>query len=479
MGSGIEVELSNILHFPEETVAMDYRGDVLAEKIQTDLQGRRFTVQIVVEDAAAYSDGMGGMHWRESEALQVAGVAYYFDVGIPEVIIGVVANSGSESYPSIEASRQWLSLIDRNIQAAMPQENVLPVAIHDVFPTSQGWSIGEAGRVIQIGQRIHGMSNTTRSVHYNVGVPLSMVYKLASGLHRSPHRDICRDSFERRQAIIMLGDSVEFGSKIASALARDKYNLDASLPNHIIAGLPDRDVQEVRGAATLLYGLASLAAHSAAYSNSLAKRYSSLLPRHNPADILAELTPNARAWLKNNAAGIVKEFERVYNYFAPTQPLDYSRQRGRRNISSAPETPLEINPRGSVQDLLLSGLDQTHSPRMGIEDIVFSNVLSSIDRSGPQPLIVLEARQYGENSISMDDVDSHHSRLAALAGTLHQKGASLSPDRLSPQCVQQHLAHAVANSAGVSTGTSLTAHKETSSPAPGARAGVAPRPRRY
>ncbi|MFJ3498876.1 hypothetical protein ACIPPJ_35640 [Streptomyces sp. NPDC086091] len=390
----------------------------------------------MVEDATAYANGTEKLYWKEEVALADSPIykPYRVDVAIPELIIGIFADDPREKeYADPEVAQQWFAAIENSLNRAFPPDagSSTVRSLPSVLPDSDYWTVTDLGREVSIGSPIVGSPGTTHSVHYNVGVPLCGVRDVLQSLKDHPRRDISRDNRERQQAMAFMGQALEFGDRVAAMYAFNKHvggNIPPGFEREIpwFSAIPDKDVQEVRGAASMLYSVAALATHGATYTSDLTKRYISALPRQNPDVILRELSPQAQNWLKALAPAIANEFQRTYETAHPTQVEDYATAQGAwRGVTEPLGTRLELNAARTARDLVMSGLDKDYSRRAGIEDVVTSTRFDNLDKRGPIPLVVLEARQYGENSISANEFEVNSAHLRQQVAAAHEKYDSL------------------------------------------------------
>ncbi|MFD9286483.1 hypothetical protein ACFWD7_56995 [Streptomyces mirabilis] len=412
MASGVEVEKSNVIYTPPE-FGSNVRGKVLAE-VETE----GVTLQILVEEELVwYKDDR--YYWNRIDA---GPGAREVDASIPEFVVGVVADSEHESYGRHDIVHEHL----RNAENALRRIRGNPgdaatTPLPEIFRPEAGWQMTPLGEKSFIGPRIFNSKNSTHSVHYNVGIPLSMVHSVVKRVYSSPGRDLSKDAPDQARAFAFMEDSFQFGNQIAALYAYGKYMGPNPPPagsfNQIVAqyaDIPDKEVQEVRSLATILAAHAAMSAYSEVHPGdiNLTKNLTTALARHDPAQLLAELSPQARAWLSVNHRPILGMFDRIYSARVPGH-LEKAYAHG-YEVTSVLDSPT-FHDYLTVGDFMMSGLREGHSRATKMSDIVSANVLRDLDRSGRNPLVVLEFRSYGNRGATLDELESNHKCLSSIA----------------------------------------------------------------
>ncbi|MFD9286609.1 hypothetical protein ACFWD7_57770 [Streptomyces mirabilis] len=269
-------------------------------------------------------------------------------------------------------------------------------------------------------------------MHYNVGIPLSRVHWMVNKVSDNPGRDVSKDAPDQLKAAAFTLDSLEFGNRIGALYAYRKFiNLNPPSPDFFFqhmknyANIPDKAVQEVRSLATILASHVAMYAYAEAHDDvGLTKNLTIALARHNPAQLLAELPQEAREWLSANQGSILKTFEGFYNRRVPDHLVSFYKDHRGGDVASVLDYPVNSADL-TVRDFMLSGLDENHDRHTRMRDIVNSSILTDLDRSGNQPLVVLELRSYGDRNITLGELQNNHRALSAAARAAYDQGLTL------------------------------------------------------
>ncbi|MEV0186126.1 hypothetical protein AB0I54_43885 [Streptomyces sp. NPDC050625] len=437
MGSGVEAEFPNILNLESEDSPLNLRGELLAE-IRPTIPGA-LHVRIVAENEDMFTDSTGRLFQNEASAQSGGrGSIEEEEVVIPEMIVGISKDGAYERYPNdANGMHQAFAYFDERMRAVQGEPgNMDSVPLTNILPPQDGWLYTELGRTASIGPPAIGSARTgTHSIHYSIGVPLSTSYNFLKYLNSNTRRHTGNQQ-QLNDARRNLNSALGFADAVAARFAHQKF-FGMSAPPYIAqyaaryANIPDRHVQEVRGAAAVLYSLGAAAAHTSTYPGN-AKDNAIALVRHNPNSLFGQLSPDARQWLTTNARNIIAGFDSTYSRDHPNQVRDYNQNMHysqnmhyRSKLADQPSNVrLAIDDTFTVGDLISSGLVENYGKRTELKD-TFTSTVVPIDNNGRIPLIVFEARYFGERNVSAEDFRTNHSALSTMAAEAQHNAAAL------------------------------------------------------
>ncbi|MFJ6838651.1 hypothetical protein [Streptomyces sp. NPDC091209] len=446
-GSSIEAEINNVLiTHPGANLSLDF-ADLLA----SGPGGAR----IVTEAKYLYfGPGEADVLYRTSEAAAASGgTGEGDDFLILEVIPGVMNNVPGETYSNLDGGMNFYASTEQRLEqlvdGTIPPGATPPgIPLSELFPSESGWTLTDIGRQMSVTSRPIGDPGGTH-VHHNIGVPLAGLPSFLSEVHHGTWRDESYGYLTRTH----LRDALTFAAGVAGRYMA--FLATGSAPDHIpdmgdLVNAPLRDVQELRGVVALHYIVgAAIVNADRVVDPALLKAYAAVLPRHEPEDLHKNLSSNAQLFLSVHHESIMREFERVIDDRIP-------------NVTRNPESVLDIPIPGSdaikLRDYFLSGLTESHSPKVRMQDFIKTFILDDLDRiSVTNPgtnrhadiaRAVVEVRSYGQRLVRSEEMRTHHTRLTDMASITHTHTMEMHWQETSPgdprprilQRVREHLA---------------------------------------
>ena len=411
-GSGMEAEFTTPVLVVTDRTLKEIRSQELARHPSGAV--------VVVETKEFYRDGAGRLFRNRADAVAAAGASdsvQAVDWAIPELIVGVMANVHGEGarldpdqafrlYAEVEARLDGLA---RRVKAGA--KPTVPFA--KVYRPESGWVLTDLARGALIGPRPLGDDDGAH-VHHNVGVPLAGVHSFLSHVRDHTWRDQNAGYLTRDH----LTDALGFGNAVADAYIHWR-ELNPSVWHGVsVLGatrLEADAVAALRGHAALLYTTMAAVANGK-LDKRLSKAFAAVLPRVDPAVVLAQLPFHIRQFLQKNSDFVLGQFEAVL----------------RRRMPGFPARSKVLNFTGvhrRIRDFLLNGLDEFYELPAGLANMFPMTVFPALDDNGGRtlPLLVLEVRSYGERHPTAQRAAAEHRRLTAVAARLYESAVAVSP----------------------------------------------------
>jgi hypothetical protein len=422
-GSGIEAEYT----FPMSVDSPEDANALYQRELAYGPEGA-----VLVVESKDFFRGRHGRLYRTLEgAVAGGGQGEVVGMVIPELIVGVMATVAGEEW-RIDPDRAFTAYQNaerafESIQGAPGSAPSIPLT--SILKPEDGWWFSELGNTARIGPRPIG-DFPGAHVHHNIGVPLAVVYPFLAHVRDHTWRDESRGYLTRAH----LSDALEFGAAIGDRFIQWAATRGESAPDWYA-------VESVRGATALLYVQGAMFA-SLYMISTLEKAHAAVLPRHDPADVLAHLPDAARAFLSADARDIIKSFEKHLRARIPDydeqllRPLDLPLD----EYVELLELPIEITDGPDeiqLKDFLLTGLADGHLPRIELNDTIRVTTLGDLDDNGGAtvPLLVLEVRSYGSRHVQAPAMQADHERLMTFVRERYQHSQAMHPPRQPGQRV--------------------------------------------
>ncbi|MGW7571977.1 hypothetical protein ACWGJV_37640, partial [Streptomyces tendae] len=410
-GTSVEGEINNLLFIPSQVRAK--RGDVLA----IGPGG----LQIVIEEKEFFATPDDLLYRTERDATEAGEESEPEDVYIFEVIPGIMSNApgelyadrnvGMEAYRYVEEALAW-------VDSQIPAGTSATIPMSTIFPDSGGWQLTHIGAEAGVGSKPIGDPGGAH-VHYNIAVPFATIPEFLREVGSRTWRDQGYGYHTRAH----LADGLDFAAMATTRfLAWTATGQIPSSPADLgnVIDIPIREAQELRGHLALLYVSSAALVNGKIRLGPLYKAHAAVLVRHNQGDLLRMLSSQARSYLTQDAAFLMRQFEFSI------------RQRLQIGTDSHPATIFDImllDLQHKLGDFFLTGLQESYPRAVGLNNAYTMTVLDGVDyleanhqigRAARIPRVVLEVRSYGQRLVDHRDMRAWHDRLALTAESLHQ-----------------------------------------------------------